>query len=188
MDYYTIFAIAVGLSFDTFAASLTYGVIKSSIQFFQAVKLALVFAVFQGGLTVSGYFLGEIISKELNAFDHWIALILLCSLGIRMITEGSKRYDNGRLKEGNFNRPAAVLTVAFGTSIDALAVGISFALLDVNIWEAGAIIGMVTFLASMTAIRIGKSAGPRLGKNAEIIGGIILIAIGVRIFLEHILA
>jgi len=188
MDFFTIFAIAVGLSFDTFAASLTYGVIQSRIQFLQAIKLALIFAVFQGGLTVTGYFLGEIISKELNAFDHWVALVLLCILGIRMINEGLKRYgDNGTMGK-NFNRPVAVLTIALGTSIDALAVGISFALLDVKIWEAGLIIGMVTFLASMTAIRIGKSAGPRLGKNAEIIGGIILIAIGIRIFLEHILA
>jgi putative Mn2+ efflux pump MntP len=80
------------------------------------------------------------------------------------------------------------VTIALGTSIDAFAVGISFAILEVRIWEAGVIIGAVTFLSSMTAIRIGKSAGARLGNKVEIIGGILLIAIGLKIFLEHILA
>ncbi|MDQ1296854.1 MAG: manganese efflux pump family protein, partial [Bacteroidota bacterium] len=79
-------------------------------------------------------------------------------------------------------------SIALGTSIDAFAVGISFALLDVKIWVAGFIIGAVTFLASMTAIRIGKSAGEKLGQRVEIVGGVILVAIGLKIFLEHMLA
>jgi putative Mn2+ efflux pump MntP len=103
-----------------------------------------------------------------------------------MIIEGLKKTKNEETND--FSSTIVLLTIALGTSIDAFAVGISFALLDVKIWEAGVVISAVTFLASMTAIRIGKSAGVRLGNKVEIIGGLLLIAIGLKIFLEHILA
>ena len=186
MDYFTILAIALGLSFDTFAVSLSYGVIRNNILFRQAVWVAIVLALFQGGLTVAGFFLGSIISNDLRTTDHWVALILLSFLGIKMIVEGLKKTKDDGTKD--FSSAVVLLTIAFGTSIDAFAVGISFALLDVMIWKAGSLIGVVTLLASMTAIRIGKSAGERLGNKVEIIGGLILIAIGLKIFLEHILA
>ena len=186
MDYFTILVIAIGLSFDTFAVSLSYGVVRSRILFRQASRIAIVLAVFQGGLTVAGYFLGSIVSDVLKATDHWIALGLLSFLGIKMIIEGLRKTKNEETKD--FSSTIVLLTIALGTSIDAFAVGISFALLDVKIWEAGVVISVVTFLASMTAIRIGKSAGVRLGNKVEIIGGLLLIAIGLKIFLEHILA
>jgi len=186
MDTVTILAIALGLSFDTFAVSLSYGVIRSNILFNQAVKIALVLALFQGGLTVAGYFLGSVISSALKAADHWIALGLLSFLGLKMIIEGLRKTEESGSRD--FSSTIVLLTIALGTSIDAFAVGISFAILDVMIWEAGVLIGAVTFLASMTAIRIGKSAGDRLGNKAEIIGGLILIAIGLKIFIEHLLA
>lgn len=186
MDYFTILAIALGLSFDTFAVSLSYGVIRNGILFRQATWVATVLAIFQGGLTIAGYFLGSIISNELKAADHWIALGLLSFLGIRMIVEGLKKTKEEGTKD--FSSLVVLLTIALGTSIDAFAVGISFALLNVKIWEAGILIGAVTFLASMTAIKIGKSAGERLGNKVEIFGGLILIAIGLKIFLEHMLA
>jgi manganese efflux pump family protein len=186
MDYITILVIALGLSFDTFAVSLSYGVIRNRILFREAAKIAIVLAVFQGGLTVAGYFLGSIISDALKATDHWIALGLLSFLGIKMIIEGVKKTSHEEPKD--FDSMIVLFTIAIGTSIDAFAVGISFALLDVRIWQSGTIIGIVTFLASMTAIRIGKSAGKRLGNNVEIIGGLMLIAIGLKIFLEHMLA
>ncbi|MEI8225999.1 MAG: manganese efflux pump [Bacteroidota bacterium] len=185
MDFFTILAIALGLSFDTFAVSLSYGVILSSIRFRQAIRVATVLAVFQGGLTVAGYFLGSVISNALKATDHWIALALLSFLGIKMIIEGLKKTNKNETKD--FSNTIVLLTIALGTSIDAFAIGISFALLDVMIWKSGILIGVVTFLASMTAIRIGKYAGDRLGNKVEIIGGLILIAIGLKIFLEHIL-
>lgn len=186
MDYFTILVIAIGLSFDTFAVSLSYGVVRSRILFRQASRIAIVLALFQGGLTVAGYFLGSIVSDVLKATDHWIALGLLSFLGIKMIIEGLKKTKNEETKD--FSSTIVLLTIALGTSIDAFAVGISFAILDVRIWEAGVVISAVTFLASMTAIRIGKSAGVRLGNKVEIIGGLLLIAIGLKIFLEHILA
>jgi putative Mn2+ efflux pump MntP len=186
MDFITIIAVALGLSFDTFAVSLSYGVVQNKILFRQAVRIALVLATFQAGLLVIGYFIGSIVSEIMKTADHWVALVLLSFLGIRMIIEGIRRKEGEEIRD--YTKILNLLTVAIGTSIDAFAVGISFALLAIKIWISGVIIGAVTFLASMTAIRIGKSAGEKLGQRVEIIGGIILIAIGVKIFLEHILA
>ena len=186
MDYFTITAIALGLSFDTFAVSLSYGVLQNRIFFRQAVRIAVVFAVFQGGLTIAGYFLGSIISESVKAADHWIAFGLLGFLGLKMLIEGLRRNEDKNAKD--YSKTVLLVTIAIGTSIDAFAVGVSLAFLDVKIWMSGIIIAAVTFLASMTAIRIGKSAGERLGNKVEIIGGLILIAIGFKILLEHILA
>ncbi|HOB82842.1 MAG TPA: manganese efflux pump MntP family protein [Bacteroidales bacterium] len=183
MDLITITAVALSLSFDTFAVSLSFGVVKSKILFRQAVRVALVFAVFQAGFLVAGYFLGSVISDLVKAADHWIALILLAFLGIRMIVEGVRRKEGDEVRD--YTKTLTLVATAIGTSIDAFAIGISFAFLDMRIWLSGVIIGAVTFLASMTAIRIGKSAGPRLGQKVEIAGGLILIAIGVKIFVEH---
>lgn len=186
MDYFTIIAIALGLSFDTFAVSLSYGVVRNGVLFRQATVVAIVLALFQGGLTVAGYFLGSFISEFLKATDHWIALALLGFLGVKMIIEGLKKHKDEEARD--LNKTLVLITIALGTSIDAFAVGISFALLNVAIWQAGFIIGTVTFFASMTAIRIGKSAGERLGNKVEIIGGLILIAIGIKIVIEHLMA
>lgn len=186
MDYFSITAIALGLSFDTFAVSLSYGVLKSKILFRQAARIAVILAFFQGGLTVAGYFLGSLISKPLRTTDHWIALGLLTFLGIKMIIEGIKRRDDSEIKD--YSKTIVLVTVAVSTSIDAFAVGVSFAFLDMMIWISGIIIGTITFVASMTAIRIGKSAGKHLGQRVEIIGGLILISIGLKIFIEHYLA
>lgn len=183
MDYFTIIIIALGLSFDSFAVSLSYGVIRSGILFGQASWIAIVLAIFQGGLTVAGYYLGSIFTAPLKAVDHWVALGLLAFLGIKMIIEGIKKNEHEAAKD--YSSTLVLVTIALGTSIDAFAVGISFALLAVKIWEAGVLISAVTFLASMTAIRIGKSAGKRLGNKVEIIGGLLLIAIGLKIFIEH---
>ena len=185
MDFATIMAIALGLSFDTFAVSLSIGVVRSGILFYQASRVATLLAVFQGGLTIAGYFLGTIISSSVKAADHWIALALLAFLGVKMIIEGLRKDDVEESKD--FSSKLALLTIALGTSIDAFAVGISFAILSVKIWQAGLLIAAVTFLASMTAIRIGKSAGDRLGNKVEIIGGLILVAIGIKIFAEHLI-
>ena len=184
MDFITIVAVAFGLSFDTFAVSLSYGVIQNKILFRQAVRIALIMAIFQAGLLVTGFFLGSFISNAVKTADHWIALALLSFLGIRMIIEGLRRKEDNTK---DYSKSLALIPLAVGTSIDAFAVGLSFALLNIRIWYSAIIIGIVTFLASMTAIRIGKSAGPRLGNKVEVVGGLILTAIGIKIFLEHML-
>jgi manganese efflux pump family protein len=186
MDYITLLGIALGLSFDTFAVSLSCGVVKSKITFTEALRIALTMALFQGGLPVLGYFLGTTISRYVNSFDHWIAFGLLLFLGGTMIIGGLKK--DGEKPVRDFRKLSVLVAMAAGTSIDAFAVGVSFAFLKMNIWISGFLIGTVTFLASMTAIRIGKSAGKHLGSRVEILGGIILTAIGVKILLEHLMA
>ena len=186
MDFITIIAVALGLSFDTFAVSLSFGVVRNRIIFRDAIWFGFLMAVAQAGFLVVGYFLGSLVSSFMTAADHWVALILLAILGIRMIISGIRK-DEETESRTDFYGPMARLSMAIGTSIDAFAVGISFAFLSIKIWYSAVIIGAVTFLASMTAIRIGKSAGTRLGSKVEIIGGLILIAIGIKIFLEHIL-
>src|SRR5512133_533113 len=186
MDYLTLIGIALGLSFDTFAVSLSCGVVQSRIRFGEAMRIAFVLALFQGAMPVIGYFMGSTVSGYITSFDHWIAFGLLLFLGTRMIIAGLKREDDKPVRD--YRKLSVLVTIAIGTSIDALAVGVSFAFLEVNIWNAGLIIGAVTFLASMTAVRIGKSAGSRLGSRVEILGGIILAAIGVKILIEHLMA
>jgi putative Mn2+ efflux pump MntP len=184
MDYFTILAIALGLSFDTLAVSLSYGVVRNGVLFMQASRVAVVFAIFQGGLTIAGFFLGSLVSETLKSTNYWIAMGVLIFLGAKMIYEG---FKSNAEETKDYNNPLVVLTVAIATSIDAFAVGISFSLFNVEIWKSGILIGIVTFLASMTAIRIGKSAGARLGNKVEILGGLILVGIGIKIFLENIL-
>lgn len=184
MDYITIFAIALGLSFDTFAVSLSYGVVRNGIIFREAMRVATVFAFFQGGLAIAGYFLGSFVSKPLSAADHWIAFGLLLFLGARMIAEGLLK-EKPVVKD--YSNPLMLCTAAVATSIDAFAVGVSLALLSIEIWTAGLVIAAVTFIASMMAIRLGKSAGERLGNRVEILGGVILIGIGIKILVEHLM-
>jgi putative Mn2+ efflux pump MntP len=186
MDLITLIGIALGLSFDTFAVSISCGVVESKIRFRNAMRIALTLALFQGAMPVLGYFLGSTVSQHIGKLDHWVAFGLLMILGIRMVIEGLKK-DADR-EPVDFRKLSVLLTMAVGTSIDAFAVGISFAFLNVKIWSAGLLIGTVTFLASMTAIRIGKSAGSHLGSRVEILGGIILAAIGTKILIEHLMA
>ena len=183
MGVFNIILIAIGLSFDTFAVSLSCGVAQSKILFRQAARVAAIMALFQGGLPVLGFYLGSTISNYVELIDHWLAFSLLSILGIRMIIEGFKKRD--RLRKINITRMSVLITMAIGTSIDAFTVGISFGLLQAGIWFEALTIGLVTFLASMIAIRIGKAAGKMLGRTVEIIGGLLLFGIGIKILLEH---
>lgn len=184
MDTVTLTGIALSLSFDTFAVSLSCGIQRKTILFTQALRIAVVMALFQGGLPVAGYFLGSAVSDYVEVVDHWIAFAVLLVLGIRMIAEGLS--GSGRNESRDITSFSVMIALAVGTSIDAFAVGVTFAFLDTQILYAAIIIGAVTFLASMIAIRLGKSAGNRLGTKVEVAGGIILILIGIKILYEHL--
>jgi len=183
MDLLTILAIATGLSFDTFAVSLSCGLIQSKIKIFEAIRIAMIMAIFQAGFTVGGFFLALTISNMVESIDHWIAFGLLFFLGGKMIADGLFAKSDTRPED--ITRTTSLITMAAGTSIDALAVGISIAFLNLTIWLPGLIIGAVTFLSSMIAIRIGKGVGKKLGSYVEIAGGLILISIGIKILIEH---
>jgi putative Mn2+ efflux pump MntP len=184
MELFTLFAIALGLSFDTFAVSLSYGVVQAQISFRQALKVAFVMAVFQGGFPLAGYYLGYTFSEYVEPIDHWIAFGLLLLLGIKMISEGL--WSSTPVETRDFTRLYILITMGVSTSIDAFVVGIGLGFLDANIWVSAIIIGIVTFIASMIAIRLGKGVGLKFGSRVEVAGGIILILIGLKILLEHL--
>lgn len=183
MGIVTILLIAFGLSFDTFAVSVSSGLILKKINFFNATKIAFVLAFFQGLMPMIGWLIGSGVKKYMMAYDHWIAFILLLALGLKMIYE-SFRTDEDR-QSLNPMRLAVMVSMAIATSIDALIVGLSFAFFEVNIFITVFLIGAVTFIVSMLGLLFGKKAGAHLGQRMEIIGGLILIAIGLKILIEH---
>ena len=183
MSFIYIFFIAIGLTFDTFAVSISTGLIVSKIHFWQAFRVAFVLAIVQALMPIAGWFAGIQVKDIISDYDHWVAVSLLSILGVKMIFEAYKTEDEE--KPRNPLKPVVLLGMAVATSIDALIVGISFGFLSVNITYAASIIGIVTFLVAMIGMLIGKKAGNFFGKKMEIIGGIILILIGLKILFEH---
>ena len=185
MEFLSVLMIAIGLSFDSFAVSISSGLALKTITFRKATRIAFFLALFQGGLPVLGWFLGYEIRDYVVAYDHWIAFGLLTILGIRMILES---LSNGREKV-SFNplKLSVLIGMSLATSIDAFIIGISFAMIHLPIVYPVLIIAAVTFVVSMIGILFGKKTGVKFGKRMEILGGLILIGIGVKILLEHIL-
>ncbi len=204
MKLLELFMIAVGLSMDAFAVSICTGLSMKKNSIKKALIIGLYFGIFQAGMPLMGYFLGSQLSDKISAFDHWIAFVLLAFIGGKMIVESFH-------KEGCLDRscpdgtctdrecpgggrpdteetpltPARMLPLAVATSIDALAVGVSFAFLKVNIGWASTLIGITTFAFSMVGVKIGKIFGMRFKSKAELTGGIILVLMGLKILLEH---
>lgn len=183
MEFVTLVLLAIGLCFDTFAVSVTTGLILNSITFFNATKIALTFAFFQGAMPVVGWVVGSRVRTIAADYDHWLAFVLLLIIGIKMIVESFKKEEKRQL---NPLQPRVMAGLGLATSIDALVVGISLAFFETRILTAGFIIGAVTFIASMLGILFGKKTGERFGRKMEIFGGIILILIGVKILSEHL--
>jgi len=182
MDFITLILLAIGLCFDTFAVSVSSGLIRKEILFWQAVRIAIILAAFQAIMPLIGWLGGISIKNWIEPFDHWIALGILTILGIKMIIESQKNSDEKDIDPLNIK---FIISMALATSIDAFAVGISFAIIEVNMLLAVFIIGSVTFIASMLGILFGKKTGSHFGQKMEIIGGLILIIIGIKIVLEH---
>ena len=184
MSFFTITLLAIGLSFDTFAVSITCGIARKHIVFWEAFRVAVVFAFFQSTMPLLGWGFGLAIKSVIEPIDHWLALALLCLIGIKMIVEAFGREEtNSALDPLN---PKVLFTLALATSIDAFAVGIGFVAVNVNMLHAYLIIGSVTFLVAMLGMLFGKSIGSVLGKRMEIIGGLILIGLGLKIVIEHV--
>jgi manganese efflux pump family protein len=184
MVYLEIFLIACGLSFDTFAVSVSTGLTISQIRFWQGVKIAFILAFFQTLMPLIGWMGGIRIEKHFSEYDHWIAFGLLAALGVKMMMNAFKVEEE---KKFNPLLTPVVIWMAIATSIDALVVGISLGLLKTNIYISLAVIGSVTFLAAMFGMLLGKNAGGRHGRKIELLGGAILILIGLKILLHHLL-
>lgn len=185
MTILTLFILAIGLSFDTFAISISSGIARKQIIFKEAFIIASVLGFFQAIMPVIGWVGGISIKEIITPFDHWIAFGLLGVIGLKMVIESFKNPDE---KKFNPLDPKTLISMAIATSIDALTVGVSLAIVKVNMLWAFIIIGFVTFLVAMLGMLFGKKIGGKIGRRMEVLGGIILIAIGLRILLEHLTA
>ncbi len=181
MGIIELLLVAVGLSMDAFAVSVCKGLSVKTLKPRHAVLAGLYFGGFQALMPVIGYALGYRFESVIKSVDHWIAFVLLVIIGVSMIREAKETEELG----DDFGLKA-MLPLAVATSIDALAVGVTFAFLQVRILPAAALIGVTTFLLSALGVRIGHVFGLRYKARAEIAGGVILILIGLKILLEHL--
>lgn len=184
MNLFTIVVIAVGLAMDAFAVSVASGFVIRRLQIRHALRIAIFFGAFQALMPVVGWLAGLSLRDWFGRVDHWIAFGLLCFIGIKMMVE-SFRLD-GNQKKADPMKLAVLLLLSIATSIDALAVGLTFAILKVSIFVPVVLIGLITFLLSFTGVYIGDHFGHFFEKKIEFIGGMILIGIGTKILIEHI--
>lgn len=187
MSILELLIIAIGLSMDAFAVSIGKGLSVTKIKLSHALKVGLWFGGFQALMPLIGYLLGSTFAEIVSAYDHWVAFILLALIGGNMIKESLEKDDdckcNKKGKDGfGF---ATMFTLAVATSIDALAIGVTFAFFKVAIIPAIITIGITTFLFSIAGLKIGNIFGCKYKSQAELFGGVILILIGLKILLEH---
>jgi putative Mn2+ efflux pump MntP len=182
LDAPTILVIAVGLAMDAFSVSIAYGITTKSNGKTNAIKMASSFGAFQAFMPVLGWLMGVEILEIIAGFDHWLAFGLLALIGCKMIYEATSVEHQPRGKRLDFY---TLLILSVATSLDALAVGLSFALLKVSITMPIAIIGTITFTLSFLGATIGDKLGKAQSSKIEVLGGLILIAIGIKILLEH---
>jgi putative Mn2+ efflux pump MntP len=180
MDFLTIFLIAVGLAMDASAVSLGVGTTPLSKSWRVAFRLA-----FQGLMTFLGWLAGSTIAGLIANVDHWIAMGLLAFVGTRMVIEGLKKAGHDQ-KMGDPSRGGALIMLCIATSLDAMAVGLSMAMMEVSILGASLVIGLVTLLLSTLAFGLGRFLGAAFGKKMEVVGGLILNFIGLRILITHL--
>jgi len=184
MSFIVIILIAIGLSMDSFAVSISNGLTIKNLKLKQTILIATSLAVFQALMPLLGWYLGSNIEQYIKEIDHWVAFSLLSFIGIKMIYES--RMEQGDEEENSISFKTIIIQ-SIATSIDAFAVGISFAVLVSDIVLPIIIIGITTFVFSFVGLKIGKILGSKLGNSVELIGGVILIGIGVKILIEHLL-
>lgn len=183
MGFIEVFLIGVGLSMDAFAVSICKGLSTRKLSLKHALICGGYFGFFQGLMPSIGYLLGVQFKDKIESIDHWVAFILLVFIGINMLKEAFGDEDEEMVPDFSFK---TMLPLAVATSIDALAVGVTFAFLNVNLLKSVTIIAITTFIISMAGVKIGHVFGMKYKSKAEIAGGIILILIGVKILLEHL--
>lgn len=188
MGFFELFLIAIGLSMDAFAVAVCKGLNMKKINYKNSFLIALFFGSFQGLMPVIGWFIGIRFEKYITSIDHWIAFILLSIIGVNMIKEAfSKDEDDHECSCSNEILDFKELFIlAIATSIDALAIGITFAFLGINIINSATLIGISTFIISFVGVMIGNKFGTKYKEKASILGGAVLIIIGLKILLEHL--
>jgi manganese efflux pump family protein len=185
MPIWTIFLIAIGLAMDCFAVSLGVGTAGTATGLRPTFRLFFHFGLFQAGMTLLGWLAGKTVVTYISSIDHWVAFGLLAFVGVRMIRNGlRKEGEEPSLPDPSRGMTLVMLSIA--TSIDALAVGLSLALLEVNVFWSALVIGGVSAALSLVGLSLGNRLGQRFGKSMEVIGGVILIGIGLRVLITHL--
>ncbi|MDP2849493.1 MAG: manganese efflux pump MntP family protein [Sulfuricurvum sp.] len=179
----TLLILAIALAMDSVAVSIAIGSKYKDLLISKALFAAAVFGFFQGAMPIAGYFIGISFAEYVQSFDHWIAFVLLVGLGGKMLYEA---YQNEFDNEVNDLSTKALITLGIATSIDAMAIGVTFAFLQTDIYTAASVIALVTFVLCIAAVYIGKKLGSLLESKAEMVGGVILIGLGFKILLEHL--
>ena len=188
-DFWLIFVIAVGLAMDCFTVSLCIGSSPAPKNFRSIFRVSFHFGLFQGGMALLGWLLGSSIVNLIANFDHWIALALLGWVGGHMVYEGlSKSKDTSVNNCDDPSRGGTLVMLSVATSIDALGIGLSLGLLDVDVISASILIGVVSLILSIVGLLSGKFLNKQFGKIVEVIGGSVLIFIGLRIVVTHLMA
>ena len=185
MNPLTLLGIAVGLAMDAFAVSIGVGLSAPSVSGRTTVRLAWHFGLFQFLMPVVGWLAGLSVERWISGVDHWVALALLTAIGGHMIYEALRGDDEARATRDPTRGPSLVV-LSVATSIDALAVGLSLALLGVEIWFPAVVIGIVAFLFTAAGLHLGRRFGALFGKRMEVLGGVILIGIGLKILADHL--
>lgn len=178
-----ILLISIGLAMDAFAVSVCKGLAMKKMSWKKAIIIGLYFGIFQAVMPVIGYFLGTTFERFITNVDHWVAFILLVGIGINMVKEAFDRESENRNDNVDVK---TMLVLSIATSIDALAIGITFACLKIHIVMPVITIGLITFIISIIGVKIGNRFGDKYEKKAEIMGGVILILLGIKILLEHL--
>lgn len=186
-DFLSIMLIAVGLSADCFAVALGGGISNKHISWPRAGRVATSFGLFQAVMPAIGWLAGRTIVNLISRYDHWVAFGLLGFVGGKMVFEAFHHHES-RKDDKDITKGWLLVTLSVATSIDALAVGLSFAFLEVNILLAAVLIGVTAFAITIAGFLAGRKAGEVIGKRAELIGGLILIAIGSRILVSHLVS
>ena len=188
MGFIELFLIGVGLSMDAFAVSICQGLSMTKIKWGHALTVGLYFGGFQALMPFTGWMLGSQFAGRIQQYDHWVAFVLLVLIGGNMIREAfsgeEDEAEDAAIGAGLDHKKLFLMAIA--TSIDALAVGVTFAFLDIAILPAIGIIGTTTFFISVAGVAVGCWFGARYKKRAEITGGVILVLLGVKILLEHL--
>ena len=180
MSFITILLIAIGLSMDSLAVSISGGICMKPFCIKKSLKMALTMGIFQGGMTWLGWAMGIHFSNYITDFDHWIAFVLLSYLGGKMVYESFKEEDSHLITFSS----RMLFTLGVATSIDALAVGVSFSAMKVNIFVSASLIAATTFIISFIAVYFGHKVGTILNKKAGIFGGLLLLGIAVKTLLS----
>lgn len=185
MELLTLVGIAIGLAMDAFAVSIAVGLTLKQVSLRQTFRLAYHFGLFQALMPIVGWLAGRSIESWIAPVDHWVAFGLLAAIGGKMIYE-ALTGDAGERAAKDPTKGASLVVLSVATSIDALAVGLSLAVLGVDIWYPALVIGLVALAFTAVGLHLGKRFGALLGRRMEIVGGVILIAIGVRVLVEHL--